>query len=435
MLGVVAFIFLLVVLVVAFRASTPDERVRLARAVLAAIRQVKDGATHRRLELKPFRDALRARTHWALLTPALVALNVTIFVYMLFGAGALSDPETLVGWGGNFGPRTTNGEWWRLAMTMFVHSGMLHLLVNVASLVQLGLILERLVGPLAFAAVYVAAGVFANLMSLSTYPVAVSVGASGAIFGLYGLLLAASIWGVLRRSSVTIPLIAFKGLGPAAAVFILYNVVNDGLGSTAELTGLVAGFVCGLVLTRGVSDRQPPARRVAVAMAATVVIAVASAVSLRGIADVRPEIERVVAVEGRTAGAYQIALDRFRRGRISAEALAQLIDRTIMPELQAADARLKALHGVPHEHQPLVAGAEEYLRLRSESWRLRAEGLRKINTLPLREAWGTEGASDESWRLRAEAQYRANMLKLGKAEGAERASLEALQRIRPVDQK
>ena len=90
---------------------------------------------------------------------------------------------------------------------------------------------------------------------------------------------------------------------------------------------------------------------------------------------------------------------------MSAEALAQVIDRSIMPELQAARARLKALEGVPPEHQALVAGAEEYLRLRDESWRFRAEGLR-----------------------------RTNMLRLRQAENAERISLEALHRIRSAEQ-
>ncbi len=71
---------------------------------------------------------------------------------------------------------------------MFVHTGLFQLLVNCAALVQLGLILERLVGHITFAAVYLAAGVLASLVSLSDYPMAISAGASGAIFGLYGLL-------------------------------------------------------------------------------------------------------------------------------------------------------------------------------------------------------------------------------------------------------
>ena len=82
---------------------------------------------------------------------------------------------------------------------MFVHTGTFQLLVNCAALVQLGLILERLVGHVTFAAVYVAAGVLASIVSLSDYPMAISSGASGAIFGLYGLLLASSAW--TRRPS------------------------------------------------------------------------------------------------------------------------------------------------------------------------------------------------------------------------------------------
>ena len=413
----------------------PEERTRLLRAVMPALRELKDAATHRRPECEAFREAIRARTRWALVTPALIALNVTIFVVMLRGGGVLGDPETLVGWGGNFGPRTTNGEWWRLVASMFVHSGMLHLLVNLVGLMQIGLILERLVGPWVFATVYVTAGTLTSLVSLSAHTAAVSVGASGAIFGLYGLLLASSIWGLFPRSAVTIPLHTVKRIGPAAAVFVLYSVANAHFQFLAELTGLGAGFVWGLVLARGVSGRKPEARWAAGAMAATVVIAVASAFSLRGIADVKPEMERVVALEDRTARAYQTAADGFRRGRITAEALALLIDRTIMPELQAADARVKALEKVPLEHQPLVASAEEYLRLRSESWRLRAEVLRKTNMPTPRESGRTDWESSTRSRLRAETQHKANGIMRGMAEGTERASLEALQRIRPVDQK
>ena len=69
-----------------------------------------------------------------------------------------------------------------------------------------GEILERLVGPLAFGSVYLAAGVFGGLVSLSAYPVAVTVGASGAIFGLYGLLLATAAWGVIHPTEMSIPL-------------------------------------------------------------------------------------------------------------------------------------------------------------------------------------------------------------------------------------
>jgi hypothetical protein len=263
---------------------------------------------------------------------------------------------------------------------------------------------------------------------------AVSVGASGAIFGLYGLLVASSVWGLLHRSNVTIPLAAVKRLAPVAVLFVLFNVAGDGIGSAAELTGLVAGLLCGLVLTRGVSGGKPPARRVAATLAAAAAIAVASAVVMRGVTDVRPEIERVIAVEDRTASTYRTAVERFKAGRITAAALAEMIDQTIVPELHAADTRMKALDGVPHEQQPMVAAAEDYFRLRFESWRLRAEGLRKSDTHTPQADPRKEPVSSESWRLRAEAQHRASVLTLGKAEGMERESLEALHRIRPADQ-
>ena len=309
---------------------------------------------------------------------------------------------------------------------------MLHLLVSMAALVQLGLILERLVGPFVVATVYVTAGTFASLVSISARPLTVSVGDSGAIFGLYGLLIASSLWGMYHRSAMTIPLHAVKRLGPSAAAFVFYSLASDSLPVSAGLLGLVAGFAYGLILARGVADRKEQPRWVAAAMGATVAIAVAAAVPLRGIADVKPEMERVVALEDRTARAYQTAAEGFRKGRITAEALALLIDRTIMPELQAADARVKALDRVPLEDQPLVANAEEYLRLRAESWRLRVEGLRN-KTTP-REAGATDWEAAGRARLRAETQHKVDGLLRGKAEGTERASLEALQKIRPVDQ-
>ena len=437
--------FLFVILVLggyALYTLKPEERARVMERLVATAHRVKKEAARRQAEPDPYRDALRQRTPWPIVMPALVALNVIVFLMM--GGGA-SIPEKLVEWGASFGPRTTNGEWWRLAASMFVHTGLLQLLVNCAALVQLGLILERLVGHITFGAVYLAAGVLASLVMLSEYPIAITAGASGGIFGLYGLLAASSAWTVIQRGprqalepqpgaigtfgfnqpaveeiepgpaesndasselrpSVAMTLTAAKRLAPVAAVFVLYNVASGSLGIAAELAGFSAGFICGVVLTNSVSVRTPPVPRVAITMAVTVVVAVASAVPLRGLADVRPEISRVIEVEGSTTTAYQTAVKQFKLGTLSAEALAQTIERKITPELQAAQARLKTLGRVPPEHQPLLASAEEYLRLR-----------------------------DESWRLRAAALHKSSMSALRKAEGAERASLEAFEKIKPVE--
>jgi rhomboid protease GluP len=344
-------------------------------------------------EEEQFHNALRARTPRALVTPALIALNLAFFIVMVFGSGAPKDPETLVRWGANFGPRTTNGEWWRLVTALFVHSGYLRLFVNIAGLAQAGLMLERLVGPLAFATTFFAAGILPGLKDISEQPIGVSVGASAAIFGIYGLLVASFLLGLRRRSPATIPLSALRRLAPAAGVFILYNVA---LGGPPHLAGLMLGFACGIVLAFGVSDRKPSPLRVAIVVAAAAVAAVAAAVPLRGIADVRPEIARIAALDDRTTSAYDAAVLRFRNGRMTAEALARYIDREILPDLTAALARLRAIHGVPRQHQSIVAAADEYLRLRQDSFRLRAEGLRKGSMQKLQQAERREAAAREA---------------------------------------
>ena len=444
---------LLVILVLggyALYSMSPDERTQLKERVVTAAERAREEAARRRAEPEPFRDALRERTPWPLVMPVLVAVNVIVFLGMGWGS---SDHDALVSWGASFGPRTTNAEWWRLLASMFVHGGFFQLLINCAALVQLGLILERLVGHVTFAAVYFAAGILASLVSLSDYPMATSYGASGAIFGLYGLLVASFAWTAVARprpaasvepelapatngmfglrdlpraepealaslasneasdesdavanTGIAITLTAAKQLVPVAALYLLYNLFGTTLEAGAEVGGFAAGFICGVVLTSGISVRTPPVPRVAVTMAATVVVAIMSAVPLRGMADVRPEIARVLEVEQRTAATYQAAVTQFKLGTVSPDGLAQVIERKVMPELQAMQTRLKALGRIPAEHQPLLAGAEEYLRLR-----------------------------DESWRLRAAALHKSSMPALRKAETAERASLEALDRLKPAE--
>jgi membrane associated rhomboid family serine protease len=327
-----------------------------------------------------------------------------------------------------------------------VHVGFLQLVANIAGLLQIGITLERMLGHLTVLTVYLSAGIFAGLESLSAHPIGVSSGASGAIFGIYGLLLATLMWGKLHLRSiaaadapqaqeglslrellltpepaqvdtpastdadgtehgahVAIPLKTLARIAPFAGLFLLYNVASDGL-TTAELSGLVSGFTCGLVLARHARERKAPIYQVAAAMAIALVIVAVSAVLMRGVADVRPEIARVLALEERTAGAYEKAVGQFKNGALSAQALAKMINQSIVPELQSERARLKAITGVPHEHKPLVDGAEEYFRLR-----------------------------DESWRLRSDALNRSNMMALRAADRSERASLEALERIRTVE--
>lgn len=440
----------------AYRLTTAEQRKRFLEYAFDVARELMVAATRRLPESDAFRDRLRARTPYLVITPAFVAISVAVAACMLSAATPFSDPATLLGWGANVGPLTTNGQWWRLVTSTFVHTGTLHLLVNVVILSQLGAVLERLAGRLAFAAVYLSAGAFAGLISLSSHPVSVSVGASAAVFGLYGLLIGVLTRQWLRQRGgnpdpdspgdqeagqeqeqgpdaepitvppVTMPLVVIKRICCGLALFIVYSAWN-GLAGAAEAGGFLVGLGYGLVLGWSVVAEHPRIGHVAAAMAAFATIAIACALPLRNIADVKPEIARAIAAEARTSAAYQSALDAFKKGHMTADALAELAERTNVPTLEAVDARLEALRNVPPEYRSLVDDAREYLRLRCQSWRLRAAAIRR--TAALRGAH--DRTADASSRLQAEARFRSHMVAQGNAEGAERASLVVFERIRP----
>jgi len=461
--SVVALLFLLVIVaIIGFRLTTGEDRKTLLLKARAALREMVLIAREEYARLEPFRAALRKRTRYAIVAPALAALSVMLFARMLFGAGSLTDPATLVSWGANFGPRTTNGEWWRLLTSTFVHTGFLRMAVEAAVLAQLGILLERLAGRSTLASVFAAAGILASLVNLSAYPMGTTTGTSGAIFGLYGLLLASIVRSLRARRTViepqvrdevdegqqecevgeepreeaveeapavlVVPVTALLWLVPATVLFVLSVWTNDGFAVKADMAGFGVGLLAGLVLTGGIAHQTPELRTVLATTGVMCMALVACAVPLRGIADVRPEISRIIALEDRTAGVYETALVRVNKGAMTPDALAQLIDRSIVPELEAADAHLMAIRGVPLEHRPLVADADEYLRLRSTSWRLQAESWRNKVRARRREADGTL-SSDAGWH-QAKAQFRADAATRGKAEGTERASLEVLQRLK-----
>jgi rhomboid protease GluP len=400
--GVAAILILAsVVFALYLRTLNPEERVQFLRnartKALAAVRNAREEITRVPPECEAFAQELRSRTSVAVVTPAILALNIAIFICMCFGTGAFSDSATLVSWGGSVGPRTTNGEWWRLVTSLFVHSGVLPLVANLIGFVSVGFMLERLVGPIAFAVTYAAAGVLAGVAELSAHQVAVSTGASGAIFGVYGLLAASTAWGFYRQSPATIPLVALKGLLPGAFVFLTVDVLTHGFQSDGRIAGFAAGFVAGVILVAGVTYRKPAMQRVWATVGATAGIVVLLGAPLRGLDDARADVAAVIAVEGRTAQEYDAEIGRANDGRSTMRERIVLIDQ-IRPQLQALRARLESFDRVPREQQALVASAIEFLKTRDESWRLRKEALRKSNLQILRQADSVERTSIDRFR-------------------------------------
>jgi hypothetical protein len=274
---------------------------------------------------------------------------------------------------------------------------MFQLLGSVIGLLSVGLMLERLVGSVALAVTYTVAGLIAGAAQLSAHQTAVNAGASGAIFGVYGLLIASVLWGFHRPSSATIPVAAIKGLIPGALVFLVLDVATSGLRSDARIAGFAAGFLAGLILAAGITYRKPAMRQVLATVTATAAIVVVMVAPLRGLDDVRAAIADVISVEDRTSHEYDAILQQSSEGRSTMSDRIELIDQ-IRPRLQALRVRLESFHKVPREHQALVASALEYLKARDESWRLRKEALRRSNLQILGQADAVERTSLDTFR-------------------------------------
>ncbi len=206
----------------------------------------------------PLLDQLIERRRHIPVTLTLIAANVSVFaVMLLFGAGLWhSSNDVQFAWGANFGPATKDGEWWRLGSALFLHFGLFHLVMNMASLWDGGRLVERMYGPVRFVLIYAVSGLAGNLLSLIVQgDRAVSGGASGAIFGIYGALLS-FLWqqrNTLDRSEFKR---LFWGASLFAAITIFLGFRIPGIDNGAHIGGFVAGLLAGAALVRPLAARE-----------------------------------------------------------------------------------------------------------------------------------------------------------------------------------
>jgi rhomboid protease GluP len=192
--------------------------------------------------------ALRSLAH-SIVTPSLAGAYLAVYLVLASrGEGwATLDVHLVARFGGNYAPRTLGGEPWRLVSNTFIHLGVLHLLLNTWALVAIGPVAERLYGPVRLALVYFAAGLGASVASLWWNPDVNSAGASGAIFGVLGALLATCVG---RYGGVADADVASRRatLIAIASSSLLFGAAIPGVDNAAHVGGLVTGFVCALLL-------------------------------------------------------------------------------------------------------------------------------------------------------------------------------------------
>ena len=148
---------------------------------------------------------------------------------------------SLVAWGANYTPLTLGGQWWRLITNTFVHIGILHLLFNMYAFMFIGMLLEPLLGKLKFALAYLFTGILASLCSLWWHDITISAGASGAIFGMYGVFLAMLTTNFIEKNRR-------KALLTSIGIFVVYNLAygtKGNIDNAAHIGGLLSGIGIG----------------------------------------------------------------------------------------------------------------------------------------------------------------------------------------------
>lgn len=178
--------------------------------------------------------------------PIIVNLNVLAFLILIFNDVGFMHPSgsDLLEWGANRRQETLGGDWWRLISSMFLHAGFMHLLLNIYGLFMAALFLEPMIGRKLIAFLYLISGVFGSIASVSWYENSISVGASGAIFGLYGALLALTFTKALPGETKGGMLMMF---GPYVAISLLMEL-SGGIDNAAHIGGLLSGAVIGLII-------------------------------------------------------------------------------------------------------------------------------------------------------------------------------------------
>jgi len=325
-------------------------------------------------------------------TPLLLGLNVVVFGLMLVGGVHPLSPaaDSLIHWGANYGPKTTNGEWWRMFTAMFLHIGVLHLLFNMVAFWSVGGLMERLLGTGGFVVLYLLSGLLGSGASLAWNPFVVSAGASGAIFGLYGGLLGFLMQHREAASHAFLPALrtntlAFLGFN------LVYGFIQEGIDMAAHLGGLAGGFLCGLVLTHPFTLASRARRR-----ACSTLLGLAGLGLLGGMTLLLPPVEDMenvlqdfASIDATSLATFNSTLSQLQQGQLTEAGLVRVLERDVLPPWRAQRdtlLRLQTLHRLPPHQQRLVAALVEYMTVRQEGWELLREGLRQNDPQALQRA-------------------------------------------------
>jgi rhomboid protease GluP len=333
-------------------------------------------------------DRLRAQVPHLPATWALIAANVLTFAALLTAGGGLwhSAGGVALEWGANFGPATQDGQWWRLGSALFIHFGLLHLSMNMTALWDAGRLVERMFGHRRFLAIYFVAGLAGNLASLVAHGSGtVSAGASGAIFGVYGALLA-YVWQERKQIHSFDFRWLFWGALAFMALAISLGFVIAGIDNAAHLGGLATGTLSGFAL---MPRRGRLVAAAALALSVVGLVGAMPAPKYRWSEETRArsEIRDFMGEDAAITARWMTLMRKGQRGMLSFDELAGNIDADVADRYQASFEELSALKlsGAAPSATALSA-LRDYAERRRDASRALAEGLRARDPGQIRKA-------------------------------------------------
>jgi len=276
--------------------------------------------------------------------------------------------DELFRWGASSASAVQAGQWWRLVSAMFLHGGVIHLALNMYALWEAGLMVTRLFGNRGFLVAYFGAGLAGNALSLYfSGQTGVSVGASGAVFGVAGALLAAVFQhGGKFPSGRSTQLMT--SLGIFIAYSLIYGFSRQGIDNAAHIGGLLAGFAAGWLMVEKIDEKATPARLwgAAAATAALCVAATAAMVGFvppakRDVAVYFADMKRWASLEAdmrKTVEAMREDALQQKAGKLDGAAMVQRLQAVHLPAMRRGQSELAGLRLPPDEMAGRYAAAQ-----------------------------------------------------------------------------
>lgn len=179
-----------------------------------------------------------------IVTMSIIFINILLYIFCVIRAGNMMDIDgwTLLQLGGNYGPLVFEGQVWRLLTCAFLHGGLIHIVFNMYALYVIGPQLEVLFGRVKYIVIYLLSAIGGSLLSLVFSPNTLSIGASGAIFGLFG----AMVMYVLKYRD-RIPKRVLNNLFFVIILNLFIGFNLQGIDNFGHIGGLVTGVVVSLI--------------------------------------------------------------------------------------------------------------------------------------------------------------------------------------------